>query len=667
MCAEINKHDRREMSFGRFLDHIQKGYKAGLRYCFVLGSGASRKSGIRTGIELIQDWRKELLPKGRAMLQEIMVSVGIDPKRYDYFFGGDYKVKSSDYSNFFDMRFEGVPAAAYKALQDLMMNAKASFGYYALAVLLCETQNKIVITTNFDTLTEDTLFLYCSEHPLVVGHESLAPYMEATENQARPIVAKVHRDLMLEPLNREEELTKLEDSWRKPLTSVLTRHIPIVIGYGGGDQTLMGLLSEIDLKGIYWCNYEGEPDESVQELLTEPEKTGRYLVELKQAGFDKVMYQLVKHMLPDFDFDKIAEAITSAATKRVDIFSKQLNKYAEEAKSEKNATTPGLPREEGAGGQGAESAQLSEHQPKPDADVPQNLKELSVATLRLMDSDAFNAGEYEKSLAICEELLSRQPDNAEYLNSRGVTLHAMGRYEEALVDQTRAVTMDPKAARFWASRGTTLYDLGRYAEALKDLTKAVRRRPENAGYRKLRGVTFRAMGRYEEALHDLNNAVELEPENAGYWKSRGVTLHGMERYEEALADKTKAVEMEPKNAKYWDSRSATYFAMGRYQEALRDSDKAVELEPDNAKYWDSRSRICHKMGRDIEASRDSNKAVEWELKSENADFSYLRSITLYNAGCYQEALQNIEAALVLDSENKVYQEWRARILKAMDK
>jgi len=304
MCAEKNKHEKIKMSLGRFLKQINSGYAEGETYCFIIGAGASKKSGIPTGLELIAQWREELLAYDERTLRETMDSLEIDQARYSVLFGEDYTVKSGDYFDFFDMRFEGVPP--YQSLQKLMANAKASFGYYALAVLLKETQNKIVITTNFDTLTEDTLFLYCAEHPLVVGHESLASYIEATENRARPIVAKVHRDLMLKPLNRKSELQKLKDNWKNPLTSVLSRSIPIVVGYGGGDQTLMGLLSEIDLKGIYWCHYGGDLDEKVMALLTKSETTGRHLVELEKAGFDTVMYRLVKTLLPDFDFADIS-------------------------------------------------------------------------------------------------------------------------------------------------------------------------------------------------------------------------------------------------------------------------------------------------------------------------------------------------------------------------
>lgn len=51
----------------RFLDHIADGYQAGQRYCFVLGAGAAKASGIRTGEEMMREWRAYLLEKARRI------------------------------------------------------------------------------------------------------------------------------------------------------------------------------------------------------------------------------------------------------------------------------------------------------------------------------------------------------------------------------------------------------------------------------------------------------------------------------------------------------------------------------------------------------------------------------------------------------------------------
>lgn len=70
-----------------------------------------------------------------------------------------------------------------------------SGGYACLAFLLTQTPHKVVVTTNFDRLTEDAVTLYAHEFSLVVGHVAMAHYI--TSDVARPTVVKIHHDLYL--------------------------------------------------------------------------------------------------------------------------------------------------------------------------------------------------------------------------------------------------------------------------------------------------------------------------------------------------------------------------------------------------------------------------------------------------------------------------------------
>lgn len=177
----------------------------------------------------------------------------------------DAKLSNTDYFTLFDLRFAGQTSAAYNALERAMDGKQPGFGYYPLSMLLTKTENKLVITTNFDTLTEDAIFIYTHKHPLVVGHESLAGFMG--NNVRRPVIAKVHRDLFFSPMNRNMDMQALADGWEKPLENALQKYIPIVIGYAGGDRTLMTLLRKLKLKKIYWCYVGQKPNDDIAGLV----------------------------------------------------------------------------------------------------------------------------------------------------------------------------------------------------------------------------------------------------------------------------------------------------------------------------------------------------------------------------------------------------------------
>ena len=53
-----------------------------------------------------------------------------------------------------------------------------------------------------------------------------------------------------------------------------------------------------------------------------------------------------------------------------------------------------------------------------------------------------------------------------------MTLHELGRYEEALADKNEAVRLEPQNADYYESRSITLKALGRLAEAEADQKKA---------------------------------------------------------------------------------------------------------------------------------------------------------------------------------------------------
>lgn len=65
LCGPEEEKPPKRMLESRFLDHIYENYQAGQRYCFVLGAGASKMSKIRTGEELMREWRDHLKEKGR--------------------------------------------------------------------------------------------------------------------------------------------------------------------------------------------------------------------------------------------------------------------------------------------------------------------------------------------------------------------------------------------------------------------------------------------------------------------------------------------------------------------------------------------------------------------------------------------------------------------------
>ncbi|MBK7853518.1 MAG: hypothetical protein IPJ79_00115 [Bacteroidetes bacterium] len=78
-----------------------------------------------------------------------------------------------------------------------MKEAKPSFGHFVLAQILSRYTGHCVLTTNFDSLVESSVYQFTNKTPLVCGHESLSGY--ARPSNTHPLVIKIHRDLLLNP------------------------------------------------------------------------------------------------------------------------------------------------------------------------------------------------------------------------------------------------------------------------------------------------------------------------------------------------------------------------------------------------------------------------------------------------------------------------------------
>ncbi len=248
-------------------------------YCFILGSGASSQSGIATGKELVDKWLEEIKDKyEEATVNEWVKKIGINEEN-----------KYGFYSEIYDFRFKYDKKIGYSQLESIMENKEPSCGYSILARILSKTNDKMVITVNFDNLIEEALYTYTKSKPLVISHEALAGF--AKPFSSRPIIAKIHRDQFLrdEEINRDTQ--NIETNWIKTLENILKYYTPLVIGYGGNDGSLMNFLEKIENieGGIFWCYKEDEglPTQRILDLI---KKHKGYLIPIE--GFDELMIHL---------------------------------------------------------------------------------------------------------------------------------------------------------------------------------------------------------------------------------------------------------------------------------------------------------------------------------------------------------------------------------------
>ena len=443
-----------------------------------------------------------------------------------------------------------------------MATAEPSYGYSVLAQIMATTPHRAAITTNFDNLIADALSIYTDAFPLVCGHESLTGYIRA--KLRRPLIAKVHRDLLLEPFSQPGEIKELDKGWETALKRILDGFTPIVIGYGGNDGSLMGFLKKTECiaGGIYWCHMAGEklcPD--VNEVV---ERHRGRLVEI--AGFDELMLQL-------WDKLKLESPINQAKIahdKRVLEFQEQfeaLNKKMKEPAGDPVAEAVRAPVREAAA-----------------AAVERLTKEESWWAWQLK-ADA--ESDPVKAEAVYREGLKDFQKSAELVGNFAVFMEEVRKdYDEAERLYRKALELDPKNTR----------NTGNFADFMEEFRKDY----DGAErlYRKALEIDSqdaRNIGNFANFLRVVRNdyceaerlyraALEIDPKHAHATGNFAEFLWEVrQQYDEAERLYHLTLELDPKLA-YYVGYYGKFMELVRknYTEANRLYRRALELDPNEA-------------------------------------------------------------------------------------
>jgi hypothetical protein len=256
------------------------------RYAFFLGAGCSVSSGIPDSGTLV---RENWLPRLRAVRAPHREDVdgwaaqefdGYDPERPALIYG-DLVGKLFFY-----------PEERQREIEELCERCDPGFGYATLAQMMTIEGGRfnIVLTTNFDDLIQDALYVYTKARPLVIQHESLAGYIRPT--RTRPLVVKLHGDNHLTPYNTSEETERLKDEIQSQIKTILYDRGLIFIGYGGNDKSIKSLLEALPPEalplGVYWVSGR-EPQGEIRSWL---ESRKAILVDI--GDFDLLMVLIMK-------------------------------------------------------------------------------------------------------------------------------------------------------------------------------------------------------------------------------------------------------------------------------------------------------------------------------------------------------------------------------------
>lgn len=220
---------------------------------FFIGAGCSISSGVPSAADLTKEWINKLkvIEAGDSLNFDQWISTKERYKNYTD------ENSSAFYANVINDLFPDEDQRQ-EEIERIVTENDPGFGYAVLAYLLTNAKfrnnfNKI-LTTNFDDLIADALYIYTNKKPLVITHESLIDY--AKLSSVKPTIIKLHGDAHLNPKNTKPETAKIDERVKEKVINIVRESYVIFTGYGGNDTGIKEIFDNVpNLKSkVYWVN-----------------------------------------------------------------------------------------------------------------------------------------------------------------------------------------------------------------------------------------------------------------------------------------------------------------------------------------------------------------------------------------------------------------------------
>lgn len=258
-------------------------------YSLLIGAGCSVTSGIKSGSQLIDIWKKEII--------ENVDDYDKDSNIENYLEKQNWYDERNPYSSLFEKRYD-LQRQRRAFVENEVSRGNPSIGYAYLVKLIENNYFNAIFTTNFDDLLNESFYRFSNVRPVVCAHDSAITSITVTSK--RPKIIKLHGDYLFEDIKSTlRETESLEGNMKNKFIEFSKDYGLIVVGYAGNDRSIMDILTfllkkeEFFKNGIYWCVRNGDENisDNLRKLLW---KDRVYYVKID--GFDELMAELNKHL-----------------------------------------------------------------------------------------------------------------------------------------------------------------------------------------------------------------------------------------------------------------------------------------------------------------------------------------------------------------------------------
>ena len=514
-----------------------------VHYAFWLGAGCSVSAGIPGAGSLVADrWLPQLQHIQDVSEEEF--EAWVESK----FPGYDPRNPAAKYGAVMEELFIQ-PEARQREVEALCDGRFPGFGYAVLAALLARSDGlfNVALTTNFDDLIADAMYVFTEARPLVIPDESLAAFIRPT--RMRPLVVKVHGDHRLSPRNTQTETASLKRGISEGIANLLHDRGVIFVGYGGNDRDIAELLAALPSQalplGVWWVS-RNEPEGTLCRWLGE-----RRAIWVESPGFEELM--LLFHS--EFDMSHP----TSSKFDR--LFAGYIETYGE------------LERRVGRIADSDPQASSLKHATARVDAAATDWWGVVLQASRIENEDSQKAEElYKKGI---RDFPSIGAMRVEY----GSFLMGWGRFDEAQAVAQEAVDLDRSDFQALRLLAHALMVNGKFELSRRVFAEVVELAPNSPAAHAEYGLALAKLQDIEGAMEERDLALSLQPTVAADLSSMALLLGELKDYRRALQFHQRAVEKAPESTFHHANLAGCLIAVGDFEQAESEVQAALDLSP----------------------------------------------------------------------------------------
>jgi len=255
------------------------------------------------------------------------------------------------------------------------------------------------------------------------------------------------------------------------------------------------------------------------------------------------------------------------------------------------------------------------------------------------------ARDYEEALSYFEEVVKKNPRNADAYFYIGVCNGKLGRYTEAAEAFKQAIRDYAEAHNYL---GVAYAELGRYKEAVEAFKQAIHIEPDDANAHYNLGVTYVELGYHKRAVEAFKQAICIKPDLIEAQYNLGMIYGKLGRYEEATEAFKQAIRIDPHIAEAHCNLGLIYGKFGHYKEAVKAFKQAIRIKPDYAEAHNYLGVAYAELGRYKEAVEAFKQAIR--IKPDYAEAHNFLGVAYVELGRYKEAVKAFKQAIGLQPD-----------------